>query len=135
MSCKPFSALLLVQELFFQGAPTIGIRVGDVIPSVALSRPDIAKCNLVKVIKRHLYRVGSDKSGIFVTEKAVAHSQFRQQIKTDLKRAQLLGRTLIQAVHGALNMTIRTIRLANIGKPPSFARGCRLTFMFGQKPV
>jgi hypothetical protein len=85
--------LLLVQEMFFQNARTIGIRIGEIIPSASLARPDIAKRTLVKMVKRHLYRVGKGKSGVFSTEKAVAHPQSRQQIKAELKQALHLGET------------------------------------------
>jgi putative hemolysin len=90
---KPLSALLLVQEMFFQHARIINIRVGEIIPITSLTRQEIANRTLVKMVKRHLYRVGKDKSGIFATERAIAHPQPRQQLKAELKQALHLGTT------------------------------------------
>jgi hypothetical protein len=45
------------------------------------------------MIKKHVYRVGKGKPGVFVTERAIAHPQPRQLIKAQLKQAQELGAT------------------------------------------
>ncbi|MEN8168000.1 MAG: 1-acyl-sn-glycerol-3-phosphate acyltransferase, partial [Pseudomonadota bacterium] len=90
---KPLSALLLVQEMFAQRARTIGIRVGEIIPNDGLRRPEIALRTQVRMIKRHVYRVGRGKSGVFITERAIAHPQSRQQVKAELNQAQKLGAT------------------------------------------
>jgi putative hemolysin len=90
---KPLSALLLVQEMFLQRTQTITIRISEIIPAASLGRPDIAKRTLVRMVKRHVYRIGRGKRGVFTTEKAVAHPQPRQLIKTELKGAMHLGAT------------------------------------------
>jgi putative hemolysin len=88
---KPLSALLLVQEIFQQRAHTIGIRVGEIIPAAGLARPRIRKRVLVKMVRRHVYRIGNGKPGVFATEKAIAHPQPRQRLKDELKQAQRIG--------------------------------------------
>lgn len=93
MLFKPLSALLLVQEMFSQRARTIGIRVGEAISVDTLGRSDINQRTLVKMVKRHVYRVGKGRNGVFATEKTVAHPQPRQQIKHELKQAIHLGST------------------------------------------
>lgn len=90
---KPLSGLLLVQEMFLQRARTISIRIGEIIPASSLCRPDIASRTLVKMVKRHLYRIGKGRNGVFVTEKAIAHPQPRQRLKAELKQASRLGVT------------------------------------------
>ncbi|MEN8166990.1 MAG: GNAT family N-acetyltransferase, partial [Pseudomonadota bacterium] len=40
-----------------------------------------------------VYRVGRGKSGVFITERAIAHPQSRQQVKAELNLAQKLGAT------------------------------------------
>jgi putative hemolysin len=90
---KPLAALLLVQEMFAQRARTIGIRVGELIPNDSLRRPEINLQAQVKMVKKHIYRVGKGKRGVFATERAIAHPQPRQLLKAQLKQAQELGST------------------------------------------
>ena len=90
---KPLAALLLVQEMFAQRARTIAIRVGELIPNDSLRRPEINLQTQVRMVKKQVYRVGKGKRGVFVTERAIAHPQSRQLLKSELKRAQELGST------------------------------------------
>lgn len=90
---KPLSALLLVQEMFMQKANTIGIRIGAAIPQDVVRDTHLSRRSQVRLFKRHLYRVGRGKNGVFRTENTIAHPQPRQLIKAELKRAKLLGAT------------------------------------------
>ncbi|MGD8589616.1 MAG: lysophospholipid acyltransferase family protein [Chromatiales bacterium] len=90
---KPMAALLLVQEMFAQRARTIAIRVGEIIPNDSLRRPEINLQTQVRMVKKHVYRLGKGKRGVFVTERAIAHPQPRQLIKAQLKQAKELGST------------------------------------------
>lgn len=89
----PLSVLALVREMVLQRGRTTAIRVGEIIPNASLMRPDITKRTLVKMVRRHLYRIGKGRRGVFATEKAIAHPQSRQQIKAELRQAQRLGET------------------------------------------
>ena len=90
---KPLSMLLLVQEMFAQSARTIAIRIGEIIPNESLQRPELSPQTRVKMVKKHVYRIGKGKSGVFTTERSIAHPQPRQRIKTELKAAQVMGAT------------------------------------------
>jgi len=90
---KPLAALLLVQEMFAQRARTISIRVGEMIPNDSLRLPEINHQTLVRMVKKHVYRVGRGKRGVFATERAIAHPQSRQLLKAELKQARELGST------------------------------------------
>ncbi|MCP5141152.1 MAG: GNAT family N-acetyltransferase [Chromatiales bacterium] len=92
MISKALSALLLVQEMFSQESRTIRMKVGEIIPAANLRR-DVSNRALVRMVKKHLYRVGKGREPVFTTEKAIAHPQPRQLIKNELKNAVHLGAT------------------------------------------
>jgi hypothetical protein len=45
------------------------------------------------MLRRHLYRLGKKKSGLFETEKRIAHPESRQALKQELRKGELLGET------------------------------------------
>ena len=93
MLSKPMAALLLVQEMFRQRANTIGFRIGEMIPVKHLDIPGIKTKAQVKMMRKHLYRIGKRKPGLFETEKSIAHPESRQELKRELSAGQLLGKT------------------------------------------
>ncbi|MDJ0806518.1 MAG: lysophospholipid acyltransferase family protein [Gammaproteobacteria bacterium] len=113
---KPLSALLLVQEMFAQRARTISMRIGETIPNESLQRPEFAKRTQVRMIKKHVYRVGRGKSGVFTTEKAIAHPQPRQQIKAELKGAEILGSTRDDKAIYLVDSTLDSAIMKEIGR-------------------
>lgn len=90
---KPLAAPLLVQEMFNQHSKTIGIRIGALIPIANITSAGMPPKTQVKLVKRHLYKVGKNKRGVFATEKAIAHPEARQALKAELAVAQRLGMT------------------------------------------
>jgi len=93
MLSKPLAALLLVREMFHQRSNTIGFRIGELIPARHLEGVNLKPKALVKMVRKHLYRVGRNKPGLFVTEKRIAHPESRQAIKRELQQGCLLGET------------------------------------------
>ncbi|MCW8907698.1 MAG: lysophospholipid acyltransferase family protein, partial [Sedimenticola sp.] len=93
MLSKPLSALLLVNEMFRQRKSTIGFRIGECIPPHVLAESAIRPRAQVKMLRRHLYRIGQGKAGIFATEKSIAHPESRQFLRRELREADLLGAT------------------------------------------
>ena len=67
--------------------------LGEPISTDTLRSIDISLQGKAKMIRRHLYRIGQGKSGLFITERAIAHPQPRQQIKAELNGATRLGLT------------------------------------------
>ena len=93
MLSKPLAALLLVREMFRQKRNTIGFRIGEAIPLHAISESGITHKALVKMLRKHLYRMGQGRPGIFATEKSIAHPESRQALKSELREAEQLGAT------------------------------------------
>lgn len=90
---KPLSALLLPSELFRHRGKTIRCYVGAPIPKSSYQLNAISYERKVKLMKKHLFRVGRKGPLIFTTETSIAHPENRQSLKQALKQAQLLGQT------------------------------------------
>lgn len=90
---KPIAALLLVGEMFRQRSNTIGFRVGELIPADHLNMEGIRPKARVRMVRKHFYRVFQRRSGVFTTEKSIAHPEPRQSLKKELGKGLLLGQT------------------------------------------
>ena len=90
---KPLSALLLVREMFNNRNVHIRFRIGKPIPMHFVDEKGLTEKALVGLFKRHLYRLGKGKSGLFKSEVPVAHPEDRKQLKRELRECELLGKT------------------------------------------
>ena len=93
MVYKPLAGVLLAHEMFNKKSKTIAINVGEPIPYQQIESLPLIKKEKVKLLRRHLYRIGKGKSSLFITEKAIAHPEERRAIKKELKKAECLGET------------------------------------------
>lgn len=93
MLFKPFATLLLAHEMFNKRSAEIRLRVGEVIPNRVLAPGRLADKQLIRRLKKHLYRVGKRDKAIFVTEKALAPAEDRAILAKEFGGAQLLGQT------------------------------------------
>lgn len=93
MLFKPLATALLAHEMFNKHSAEIKFRVGEMIPCHALESDHLADKSLIKRLKKHLYKIGKGKNAIFVTEKTIAHPEDVNQLRDELKTAQLIGRT------------------------------------------
>jgi putative hemolysin len=94
MLYKPLAAMLLVKEMFKQKRNHLPIRIGEVIPFESYSSNKITRNQHVKLFKKHLYRIGLDKSGIFKTQSAIAQPENRANLYHALKdNCEHLGET------------------------------------------
>ena len=94
MVYKPLATALLVKEMFKQKRKHLPMRVGELIPHSSYSNLDLPLPELAKLFKRHLYRVGFDKSPILATQKPIAHPEDRQLLKKAIREeCELLGNT------------------------------------------
>ena len=89
---KPLGSLLLVQEMLRQHAKTMTIRVGRMIPYQHINSRLTTRAQ-VKLVKKHLYRVGNKRSGLIKTVSPIAHPESSRQLKEELSRSSLLGTT------------------------------------------
>ncbi|MCK9426531.1 MAG: lysophospholipid acyltransferase family protein [Ignavibacteriaceae bacterium] len=87
---KPLSMFLLPRELFKQRGKTLLIKVGDLIPARIMFAGLLKGKALLKSLKKHVYLIGLNKKGIFVTEKNVIHPIDPKKIKRQLLSAKLL---------------------------------------------
>ncbi|GLX80298.1 acyltransferase [Thalassotalea insulae] len=94
MIYKPLSTLLLVKEMFKQRRKHLPMRIGELIPYESYNSARIALPQQVKLLKKHLYRIGCNKKPIFGTQKAIALPEERQALTKAIKKAcTVLGET------------------------------------------
>lgn len=93
MLFKPLGTALLAREMFNKQSRTINFSVGGVIPPSSLESNQLHDRTLVKRLKKHLYKVGSQKRPIFESERTIAHPEDRQRLQEELRQAELLGET------------------------------------------
>ncbi len=93
MVAKPLSTLLLIREMFKQKNKVIDFNIGEFISYETYQQLSIPNSEKVRLLKRHLYRVGDRRKGIFATETPIAHPEDRRALKNELKNSQLLGKT------------------------------------------
>ncbi len=86
---KKLSTALLPREIFKKAGDRISIKIGDLIPSMAISNYMKDK-RLIKLLKKHVYRIAKDKKGIFMTERNVVHPQSQKSIKIELNMSRIL---------------------------------------------
>lgn len=94
MLSKPLASLLLVKEMFKHHHQHLPMRIGEQIPFESYSNNKITRSQLTKLFKKHLYRIGLDKRGIFKTQKAIAPAENRAELQHSLKKScERLGET------------------------------------------
>ncbi|MEE4310371.1 MAG: GNAT family N-acyltransferase [candidate division KSB1 bacterium] len=90
---KRFSMFLLAREIDKKRNKSITLRVGDPIPSEHFTSSVINTKYQSRLLKRHVYRLGKKKPGIFKTVKTIIHPVDTKIIKNELAHAQLLTTT------------------------------------------
>ena len=90
---KPASSLLLINEMFRERRRSLPLTVGEMIPASVLQRDVRERHVLVKQLKKHLYRVGRQRKGLFAVERAIAHPESRQALRAEIRATRRLGET------------------------------------------
>ncbi|WP_116472910.1 lysophospholipid acyltransferase family protein [Zobellella maritima] len=90
---RPLSALLLVREMFRQQDKQLQVRIGQPIPWQNCHQKGLNDKGLTLLFRRHLYRIGKDKSGLFETQSAIAAPEPRQLLKRAVEQCEHLGQT------------------------------------------
>ncbi len=90
---KTFSTLLLSNEMFNKKSMTIQIKIGELIPNDNIKPRGLDKKVIVNLYKKHLYSLKKGKKSYFLTQKAIAHPQKKDQLIKELKKSQLIGET------------------------------------------
>ncbi|MNG75346.1 2-acyl-glycerophospho-ethanolamine acyltransferase [compost metagenome] len=90
---RPLSTLLLVREMFQQQGGRIKIRVGGRIPFANWHDGHTSAKDLAERFRRHVYRLGQGKEGLFASESAIALPEDRLELKKALANCERLGVT------------------------------------------
>lgn len=86
---KRVSTALLPREIFKKAGERIELKIGNLIPNNTFSTYMKDK-QLIKLLKKHTYRLAKDKKGIFITEKNVIHPQSHKSIKIELNMSEIV---------------------------------------------
>jgi len=90
---KPMGTLLLSHEMLRSKQKSFKATIGELIPNEAFNNRNISPKEYTKLFKKHLFRLSRGKSGVFMTQKCIAHPQLRHILKAELQQAKLLGFT------------------------------------------
>ncbi|MFA5494164.1 MAG: lysophospholipid acyltransferase family protein [Porticoccaceae bacterium] len=90
---RPVSTLWLVREMFKHAKNCVDIRIGQPVAFDSYQRVAVSPREKAQLFRRHLYRIGQDKDGVFATEAAVAHPENRIALRDEVRRCELLGET------------------------------------------
>lgn len=93
MVYKPLATALLVKEMFKQRRKHLPMRIGEEIPYSSYDSLNLPVKEQVKLFKRHLYKVGTGKKGVFPTQSPIALPENRQALSKAIKQCELLGQT------------------------------------------
>jgi putative hemolysin len=89
---KEIGTFLLSREIFAGKNKEIKLTCGDPIPYNAFGK-SLTKDHYAKLLKKHLYDIGSGRRGIFKTEKTIIHPVDKQVIKRELMMSADIGKT------------------------------------------
>lgn len=85
--------LLLPHEMFRQRNRQLKVRAGTLLPLERLDRGDLGAATVLKLLRKHVYRLGQGRKGIFRGEAAIAHPENRLALREALRSAECLGKT------------------------------------------
>ena len=90
---KPLSTLMLIGEMFRKQKKPLHMTIGGLIPYSAYEGLKLRQKDKLALFRKHLYRVGAGKKGIFATETAIARPERRIVLKQNINQGELLGKT------------------------------------------
>ncbi|PNK65411.1 MULTISPECIES: lysophospholipid acyltransferase family protein [Pantoea] len=90
---QPLALLMLVREMFRQRGSRIKLHIGAQIPFAHWHDGHTPGKALAKRLRKHLYRIGQQRPGLFQTEKAIARAEDRGELKRALRESEHLGTT------------------------------------------
>lgn len=90
---KPLSSFLVMPELYKQTGKAVAIRIGDLITHDTFSQSGLPLKAQAKLFKKHVYKIGKGKKGIWPTQSAIAHPEDRKSLKHLIASQVHLGET------------------------------------------
>ena len=79
--------------MFKQKRKHLPMRIGEQIPYESYSKLQLSRNQTTKLLKKHLYRVGTKKRLIFRTQNAIALPEDRKELSKAIKACEKLGMT------------------------------------------
>ncbi|MEW9798729.1 GNAT family N-acyltransferase [Alteromonas sp. CYL-A6] len=86
MVYKPLATALLVKEMFRQRTRHLPMRIGELIPFSSFAQLTLGQKAQVGLFKRHLYRIGNNKKGVFATQAPVAMPEDRKALSAAIRQ-------------------------------------------------
>lgn len=90
---KPLGGLLLSHEMFAAKNRVFDFTIGELVSEQSLQNFNLSEKSHARLFRKHLLRLGKGKKGIYPTECAIAHPVSRQEIRSELRKGELLGLT------------------------------------------
>ncbi|WP_413738898.1 lysophospholipid acyltransferase family protein [Sodalis sp. RH21] len=90
---RPLSSLLLIHEMFGQQGNRLKVRIGARIPYSSWHDGHTQANDLAARFRKHIYRIGAGKAGLFQSESAIARAEDRAVLKHALENTETLGHT------------------------------------------
>ncbi len=89
---KPMSALLLGHELM-RSHKQLDFKIGEIIPHTSFENTQLLPKQYARLFRKHLYRLANGRKALLATEQSISHPVDRQQLRSELKKAEKLGIT------------------------------------------
>ncbi|MDD5716963.1 MAG: GNAT family N-acetyltransferase [Sulfuricurvum sp.] len=90
---KPLGALLLSHEIFCSRNRVFDFTIGEMVNIKALSDFNLTEKRHARMFRKHMLRIAKGKKGIYPTECSIAHPVSRQELRSELRKGELLGLT------------------------------------------
>lgn len=90
---RPLSTLWLVREMFKQAKRCVDVRIGEPVSYRSYQGVRLPPHAKAKQFRRHLYRIGADRPGLFPAETAIARPEHRHQLRDEIRSCRQLGAT------------------------------------------
>lgn len=90
---KYLSRFMLPREIFKKRNKSIEFRIGDYIPAKAFKNSFLDTETQMRLLKKHLYRIGKGKKGVFHSEKTIIHPVGKKLLKNEINQSEYLGET------------------------------------------
>lgn len=90
---RSLATATLPHEMFKAKGKEIGFTIGNLIPHESYSMPNLPTKEVVKILRRHFYKVAKGKTPILKVQKGISLAESPSDIKSTLKSGKTLGET------------------------------------------
>ena len=91
---RSLATATLPHEMFKAKGKNIDFTIGKPIPFESYNVPHFSRKETVKLLRKHLYKVSKNHKPIFATQNEISVPEVRSELKSELKKGTLLGKTL-----------------------------------------